>query len=693
VGFVYMMFCLYMETELKRTYYVESRLDFAGVVQQSITRHKRLDTDTDKVITENFTYDTQSRLLTHTHQVDNNPVEYLAQNTYNELSQLSGKKVGGTALGSGLQTVDYKYNIRGWMTQINDPANLGGKLFGYEIKYQNPIDGASTAKFNGNISEIDWKTNQDGIVRRYSYYYDSLNRLNFAQYVKPYSTVTQTDSYNEWATYDLNGNIKTMGRYGQQDSDQAILIDYLQYTYSGNKLLSVTDSSQNSFGYPLGGNTMSYDANGNMTNHLDKRINSITYNYLNLPSAVAGGGGRSSFGISYLYRADGSKLRKLSTNTSSNTTTDYLDGFQYTTLTDLCFGCPGPAAELQFVPTSEGYFDFENNKYIYNYVDHLGNVRVSYNKNAADTGLEIIEENNYYPFGLKHEGYNALAGNPGYQYKYNGKELQTETGMYDYGARFYMPDIGRWGVVDPLAELQSRFSPYHYSYNNPIFYNDPTGMIGDCPTCPKEIDPNKPGGANNPHLIQEVVITGTKKPSFNYSSAFQLMLPSLSLTGALPAANSSSLLSYFSSFTLPSNAVVLETATAAEAALLADDVTGVGVADDILIPVIFAGSVIYVIVNSDLDKGNVSLDSRESFDTYKPDDSGIVRPLEAAIPLDKRMDNFAKKRKGSQKWGEESEHKKGARPSTQRKHEKGQSRKGRDKGGEKGDDRRPYRRK
>ncbi|MEA1851435.1 hypothetical protein U9K52_21185, partial [Chryseobacterium sp. MHB01] len=90
---------------------MEFKLDFAGGVQQSITRHKRLSTDTDKVITENFTYDSQNRLLTHTHQVDNNPVEYLAQNTYNELSQLQTKKVGGANSGSGLQTVDYQYNI------------------------------------------------------------------------------------------------------------------------------------------------------------------------------------------------------------------------------------------------------------------------------------------------------------------------------------------------------------------------------------------------------------------------------------------------------------------------------------------------------------------------------------------------------------------------------------------------------
>lgn len=133
---------------------------------------------------------------------------------------------------------------------------------------------------------------------------------------------------------------------------------------------------------------------------------------------------------------------------------------------------------------------------------------------------------NYYPFGLMHNAQSYNFDNA-YQYKYNGKELQ-ETGMYDYGARFYMPDIGRWGTHDPLGELQFHYSPYSYVYNNPIFFNDPTGMIGE-PGEPK-LDPNARGGDNNPAPIQEVVITGHKKvksafSSFDFNKLATIMTP------------------------------------------------------------------------------------------------------------------------------------------------------------------------
>jgi len=162
----------------------------------------------------------------------------------------------------------------------------------------------------------------------------------------------------------------------------------------------------------------------------------------------------------YLYRADGTKQRK----TYGNTITDYIDGFQYVN------------GKLQFVPTNEGYYDFGQNKYIYNYTDHLGNIRLSYFKGNSG-GAEIIEEQNYYPFGLKHEGYAGL-GNPNYQYGFQGNELQ-ETGMYDMDARYYMPDLGRFAQHDPLGSIS--LDPYGYAFNNPVNFIDPTGMYGDPP--------------------------------------------------------------------------------------------------------------------------------------------------------------------------------------------------------------------
>ncbi|MCF2218690.1 RHS repeat-associated core domain-containing protein [Chryseobacterium sp. PS-8] len=178
----------------------------------------------------------------------------------------------------------------------------------------------------------------------------------------------------------------------------------------------------------------------------------------------------------YTYRADGIKLKKIytygsgKTNIETSTVTDYLDGFQYEENNDGNLSI----AVLKFVPTAEGYYDFEKNKYIYSYTDHLGNIRVSYFKNTNGSA-EVLEENNFYPFGMKHEGYNQTAGNPAYSYQYNGKELQKETGWSDYGARMYMSDIARWGVIDPLAEQMRRYSPYTYAYNNPVSNIDPDG--------------------------------------------------------------------------------------------------------------------------------------------------------------------------------------------------------------------------
>src|SRR5690606_14004473 len=89
----------------------------------------------------------------------------------------------------GLQTVDYKYNVRGWLTGINDPGDLGGDLFGFAIRYNDPTNFNANEDpdplYNGNISQSLWKskgpnTSGNPVSERYSYSYNALNWITSA---------------------------------------------------------------------------------------------------------------------------------------------------------------------------------------------------------------------------------------------------------------------------------------------------------------------------------------------------------------------------------------------------------------------------------------------------------------------------------------------------------------------------------
>ncbi len=90
---------------------------------------------------------------------------------------------------------------------------------------------------------------------------------------------------------------------------------------------------------------------------------------------------------------------------------------------------------------------------------------------------------NLYPFGLKHKGYNNVVNGTEHKWKYQGKEHEEELGLntYDFGARNYMPDLGRWTSIDPLADGFTEYSPYNSMLNNPIMFIDPDGRAAFSP--------------------------------------------------------------------------------------------------------------------------------------------------------------------------------------------------------------------
>lgn len=633
---------------------VKLKLGFTGNTLESETNHIKSGLTT--VINDYFTYDHVNRLLTHKQKINGVNEQLIVKNEYDELGQLLKKRVGNNEV-NPLQDVDYKYNIRGWLKEVNEVEYLGEDLFSYEINYQDAntpytYNGApGTALYNGNISSINWSSNNSSSsIRNYYYKYDALNRLTDAYYGE--NSIVSYKFNERVGSYDRNGNIKNLYRYSANPSNpnstSYVGIDALVYTYDGNQLLGVKDnyglSTNGAEGFKDNNTTAidySYDDNGNLTEDKNKGITSIDYNQINLPTKIVFNNqdpltAPYPKAILYKYDAMGTKIEKtvLEPKTMGGvlqntvTTTTYSGSFIYKN------------NELQFFSHPEGYVAHNAGifSYIYQYKDHLGNVRLTYSDanndgqitgetsdvffsdfengsgwesgtywNSAtvvydatkkhsgltsgkienltaseqvahqtnwvsisntqptdyifsawvysdnpsaelflfqneDTDLgygyanqhvqttqknkwvymekrvtvqpnitrlllrldnngggtvwfddvslrkvntsnEIVEENNYYPFGLKHKHYNNVvnlgnANDLAQNYKFGGKEYDESLGIntYDFGARNYDPALGRWMNIDPLAEQMRRHSPYNYAFDNPIYFIDPDGM-------------------------------------------------------------------------------------------------------------------------------------------------------------------------------------------------------------------------
>ncbi|HBX85526.1 MAG TPA: hypothetical protein DEH40_12570 [Marinilabiliales bacterium] len=180
--------------------------------------------------------------------------------------------------------------------------------------------------------------------------------------------------------------------------------------------------------------------------------------------------------VEYLYDAMGNKLAKRTSTATNPAVDEYYMGDVV-----MVRAYPIMAWNIEYLLTPEGRVDFGSGSPIYEYhlKDHLGNTRVAYIAGTSGAA-DAVQEADYYPFGMKMAS--ALYENNTNKYLYNGKELQDNTlgninlDWYDYGARFYDPSLGRWHVMDKVAESYFGHSPYSNCFNNPIKYHDPNGM-------------------------------------------------------------------------------------------------------------------------------------------------------------------------------------------------------------------------
>ncbi len=136
---------------------------------------------------------------------------------------------------------------------------------------------------------------------------------------------------------------------------------------------------------------------------------------------------------------------------------NYVDGEGF------CCEPKAQAKNARSLPTEN--VDYEKLQYYY-HPDHLGSA--SYITNLDG---EVVQHIEYVPFGeVFLEERNNTWNTP---FLFNGKELDEETGLYYYGARYYNPRISLWYGVDPMAE--KTMTPYAYCYNSPVRLVDPNG--------------------------------------------------------------------------------------------------------------------------------------------------------------------------------------------------------------------------
>ncbi len=397
----------------------------------------KLTTVTDASGSEKSFYDALGNILKTIKTVDG--TSYTTETSYDALGRPVAVKY------PDLETVSYSYDSGGNLSGVAGYATYTGfNALGQPstVTYANGVDTimqyypltnrlysittnstavgglqnlAYTYDYSGNIVRIDDFMDAN---RSQSFQYDDLNRLIQAQSTAYGGTGILSYEYNAIGNMTYNSQ---MGVYS--------------YNTNGVRPHAVTQA---------GANTYAYDANGNMIN---RGGITITYDYDNRPVSAGS--------ASFVYDYSGQRVKKI-----GSTTVIYI-GKHYE--------CSGSVCKKYIFAGSQRIAMKQGSSILYYHSDHLGSASL-----VTDQSGNKAEEIYYYPYG----GSRQDSGGVNVRYKYTGQELDDETGLYYYNARYYDPLLGRFISADTI--VQAPFDPqtlnrYSYCRNNPIIYTDPSG--------------------------------------------------------------------------------------------------------------------------------------------------------------------------------------------------------------------------
>lgn len=236
---------------------ISSRYDFVGNLIGQHSVHQGAET---VQVWKEYAYDHGGRVLTIHHRVNDGPTVLLADNHFNALGELIEKNIHSAEGSKFLQSLDYRYNIRGWLSTMNDLGQEPGAdyndLYAFKLSYNEFETEANMeyqAAYNGNISAFtEIRPSVDGSTPPFksvfTYKYDYRNQLKQAKYYQPSNRVY--DGYYDLLdiTYDANGNINGLQRKGLINGAPGV-IDNLHYHYNGNQLQKVDELASPTEGF------------------------------------------------------------------------------------------------------------------------------------------------------------------------------------------------------------------------------------------------------------------------------------------------------------------------------------------------------------------------------------------------------------------------------------------------------------
>jgi RHS repeat-associated protein len=308
---------------------------------------------------------------------------------------------------------------------------------------------------------------------RYTHTYDGMNRLLQATYARWNGTsYTNANDFNvPRIRYDKSGNITQMHRF-QEVGASGDYFEFLKEDAMGiapspsNRVLTVRTMAE----YEVKAE-FAYDRNGNVRSMWGIYGNAtITYNRQNLPLQHTSGGTTTN------YRYDSAGLRVAEITGTTANDTYYIRGLGGAVLA--AYNGSGVARYHNILgPDGRVIGRREGAAKRFYVTDHLGTTRAVVNEAGT-----VVEVRDYDPYGLEMNGRGWVSG-AATREGFTGHHYDRSTGLVYAGARYYLPGIGRWMAVDPLASEFPGWSPYNYAYNNPLRFTDPTGMAPEQAAC------------------------------------------------------------------------------------------------------------------------------------------------------------------------------------------------------------------